>query len=36
MAIPNRPAQPPDLCVVNFVDERKALKRLLWQSGGVM
>lgn len=34
IASPARPAQPPDLCVVYFADERKALKRLLWQRDG--
>lgn len=34
VASPSRPAQPPDLCVVHFADQRKALKRLLWVRDG--
>ena len=36
IASPNRPAQPPDLCVVYFADDRKALKRFLWQRDGLV
>ena len=36
IASPNRPAQPPDLCVVYFADGRKALKRFLWQRDGLV
>ena len=36
IASPNRPAQPPDLCVVYFTDGRKALKRFLWQRDGLI
>lgn len=34
VASPSRAAQPPDLCVVHFLDQRKALKRLLWMRDG--
>lgn len=36
VASPCRPAEPPDLCVIYFTNERKALKRLLWRRDGLV
>lgn len=36
VASPSRPGEPPDLCVVYFADNRKALKRLLWRRDGMV
>lgn len=36
VASPNRPADPPDLCVVHFTDGRKAIKKLTWLRGGMV
>lgn len=36
VASPNRPAEPPDLCVVYFTNGRKALKRLQWRRDGMV
>lgn len=36
VASPARAAEPPDLCVVHFTNERKALKRLLWVRDGMV
>lgn len=36
VASPARSAEPPDLCVVHFTNERKALKRLVWVRDGMV